>query len=518
MNNLQHKINYWWEEKPLQLIIALGLLLRILAAIFSKGFGMHDDHFLVIEAAQSWIDDFDYNDWLPSSGAKNPSGHSFFYCGIHYYFFKFLEAIGIFDPQLKMYIVRFLHALYSLLTIVFAFKITEHYANKTVAKKAALILSILWFMPMFSVRNLVEVVCVPVLLYATWLIIKAEKNNSKNLLIVAGLVAGLAFSIRFQSLFFVGGFGLYFLLNRKCLSAILFGIGAAITIVGIQGTVDYITWGRPFAEFGEYVNYNINNANTYSTQPWYTFFITIAGILLPPVSLFLLFGYFKNFRKNLLLFLPSFIFLAFHCYFPNKQERFIFPVIPFVVILGMIGWEEFISTSKFWIARPKALKRCWNFFWILNILPLLFITFSYSKRNRVEAMLYLQKKGDVQNLIIEDSNRGDWMMPPLFYLKKWISPWGITEIVSADSTRHIAHRVSESTRPNYVLFMQADNLEKRVQKFKTGYGDIVYETQIEPGAMDELLHWLNPNNENHTTTIYKITSLLPDSVEQKPVE
>src|ERR1041384_3880885 len=99
----------YWQEKPLVCIMIAAAFFRLLAVIFSKGFGMHDDHFLVIEAAQSWVDHFDYNDWLPPR-ATQPSGHSLFYVGLHYFLFKGLQAIGIFDPQIKMYIVRFLHA------------------------------------------------------------------------------------------------------------------------------------------------------------------------------------------------------------------------------------------------------------------------------------------------------------------------------------------------------------------------------------------------------------------------
>lgn len=507
-----HQLKQLWEDKPLKLILFIGIFFRVFAVVFSKGFGMHDDHFLIIEAAQAFADGSDYNYWLPGSGATQPSGHSFFYVGLHYFLFRFFNWIHFTDPDTKMYFIRFVHAAFSLLIIVLGFKITEHYSNKKTARVAGLLLAIYWFMPMLSVRNLVEVVCVPFLLYATWLIIKAESNNNPLTFLYAGLIAGLAFSIRFQSLFFVGGFGLYLLINKQFKAAVLFGLGALLTMTSIQGVIDYKIWGRPFAEFFEYVNYNMHNPYSYTTLPWYNYFLTLGGILIPPVSLFLLFGFFRSWKKYLLLFLPSFIFLAFHSYFPNKQERFIFPIVPFVIMLGMIGWNEFSEASGFWQKRQKLLRGCWAFFWVLNTLPLLFISGSYSKRNRVEAMLYLQNKGDVKNLIIEDSNRDDWMMPPLFYLKKWMSPYGVTKIQTYDTLKYKLYTVPLPARPNYVIFMQAENLEKRVADFEKNYATLKYETTVEPGSMDRLLHWLNPNNENNTSTIYKIEKVLPDTV------
>ena len=103
---------------PLQQLLIIGLLIRLVSVFFSKGFGWHDDHFLIIESSQNWADGFD-NSWLPSKSdpTRGPQGHSFFYVGIHYYIFKFFHFIGVVDPQVKMFFIRLLHALWSLLII-----------------------------------------------------------------------------------------------------------------------------------------------------------------------------------------------------------------------------------------------------------------------------------------------------------------------------------------------------------------------------------------------------------------
>jgi hypothetical protein len=113
------KIKSYYTDNPLQTILFVGFFFRLIATIFSRGFGMHDDHFLVIEAAQSWIDNADYNAWLPKEGQTipTPTGHSFFYVGLHYFFFKALQFVGISHPEIKMLLVRLVHAWYSLITI-----------------------------------------------------------------------------------------------------------------------------------------------------------------------------------------------------------------------------------------------------------------------------------------------------------------------------------------------------------------------------------------------------------------
>jgi hypothetical protein len=52
-------------DQAMLFIMAAAMLLRLISVIWARGFGMHDDHFLVIEAAQSWVDGSDYNNWLP---------------------------------------------------------------------------------------------------------------------------------------------------------------------------------------------------------------------------------------------------------------------------------------------------------------------------------------------------------------------------------------------------------------------------------------------------------------------
>ena len=509
-----------WEEKPLTLILFIAAFIRMLSVIFSKGYGMHDDHFLVIESAQSWVDDFDYNNWLPSSSSV-ASGHSWFYCGLHYFLLKGLKAAGIADPQIKMYVVRFLHAALSMITVVLGYKIAERVSNKTTAKMAGLLLAIYWFMPFLSVRNLVEVACVPFLIIPTWILLKHSPPALKGAvkspaslplglgqIFLAGIIAGIAFSIRFQSILFIGGLGLSLLVQKKWKEGIWFGIGAVLCMALVQGVSDQIIWGHPFMEFQEYVHYNIENAKQYIVQQWYMYVGLLFGILLPPISVFLLFGFFRNWKKHIVLFLPSFIFLVFHCYFPNKQERFIFPIIPFIIILGMIGWNDFVNTSSFWNTHKKLLLGCWIFFWVLNLVALLPVSTAYSKRSKVETMIYLSTKKDFNRLVVEESFRNDFTMLPFFYLGKWYKGGyvdGVTSTYTIDSLCARVH-AHPTVMPNYVVFFDQEDLDNRIKGFKTCFPNIQYEATIEPGFIDKFIYWLNPINKNYTAYIYKINA------------
>ncbi len=495
------KTNY----TPLQVILALGILFRLLAVIFSKGFGWHDDHFLIVESSQSWVDGFDYNNWLPDPNYPDriPQGHSLFYVGIQFCIFKVLKTIGIADPQIKMYFVRLLHAAWSMLIITYGYKIAEKLSNKKTALYVAGFLSLFWFMPFLSVRNLAEFVCIPPLLIATWLLLKKEKSLDY---LLAGIWLGIAFSMRFQIVFYAFGMGIAMLINRTNIKHIVLSlVGFIFILLSTQGLIDYIIWHRPFAEFQEYVQYNIDNAGVYGNNIWHMYLDLILGLLIPPLSLLLFGGWILQWKKIPMLFWPVFMYLAFHTYFPNKQERFIVTVLPSLIIIGTIGMFELYDKYKSMI-NIKTFKISKRFVIGINLILLFILSVSYSKKNRVESMYYLYKQPGVKSLMIEDGNKeDDFTMPPLFYFGKWISVIGITKQFGADSALYFYDQTTDSMKANYVVFWQAEHLEERVAKFQKYFPGTEYVTTIEPSLIDKTLHWMNPfGNDNQTTYIYKI--------------
>lgn len=486
--------------KKIGTIIWVGFIFRLLAVFFARGFGMHDDHYLVIEAGQSFADGDDYNNWLPWHNDGIPTGHSWFYVGIHFIIFKFLNIIGVADPQWKMIFVRFLHAGYSLLTVYWSYRIMQKLHGEKVALQSAWLLSLLWFIPNASVRNLVEWVCIPPLVISMYQLMMAEREDDrKKRYILAGLFAGISMGIRLQVVFYIAGIGLYLLLRKKIVPGFIWFASFIITLLFTQIT-DVFFYGYPFAEVWGYIEYNILHSTDYFILPWYNYLLTIGGMLIPPVSLLLGFGYIRGFRKYMVLVLPALTFFVIHSYFPNKQERFILPFIPFFIMAGLAGWEDFKQGRS----AIKWERGVWVFFWTLNSLGLLVLSTTYSKRSMVESMYYLYQQPDFNNYIFEVSHRDDPMMAPQFYSGKWNHPYCIYKQYTAEKFIESIQNHPE-VMPRYILFFQEDDIYRRVAVFKLKTGlQLEYRYTAEPSYFDKLLHWLNPRNKNNPIYIFRI--------------
>ncbi|MEI6434134.1 MAG: glycosyltransferase family 39 protein [Bacteroidota bacterium] len=505
------EIRKTWDDKPLALILTLAIVFRLLAAIFAKGWGMFDDHFIVIESAGSWTVGHDYNDWLPGSpGNHGPTGHNMFYPGLHFLLFTLLNWLGLTDPQGKMLIVRLLHGALSLITVYFGYRIAETLDGKKSARLAGLLLAILWFMPWMSVRNLVEMTSVPFVMAGVWIIVR--KRSTENIFLswfIAGVIFGLAFNIRPQTIFYPFGIGLIYLFRKEWKGVFALSTGTILCVALIQGGIDYFIWGIPFAELMAYINVCITERNDYISLPWYNYFLTILGLLIPPVSFFMFFGFIRKWKQYFIIFLPTLLYFVFHSWFPNKQERFILPMIPLFIVVGSIGWTEFYNKSSFWLRNKKLANFSWGFFWTLNTIALIVFTFTYSKKARVEAMTYLVKYENIKAIAVIDEENNPELMPK-FYLNQW--PISYNEFVgdlSPDSILSAAFRNSDKNPPQFILFTGDKLVGQMVVKARKYFPRLIYETTVEPGFIDRLVHWLNPINKNRRIFIYRNADIVP---------
>ncbi|MBN2035367.1 MAG: glycosyltransferase family 39 protein [Chitinispirillaceae bacterium] len=484
-----------WNERPLVVIMAAAIVSRLVAVIFAKGYGMIDDHFLVLEWAQHWLDG-------ETIRRSHPAGHSIVYPGLHYGLLLAFKKTGFYNPDAIMYVVRFLHAAFSLVTVYIGYSCLKGRTHDRIAALAGLILAILWVFPFMSVRNLIEMVCIPFLALAVFYALRYEDDKAWAPALLAGVFLGLSFVFRYQVITFAAGMGMVFLWRRQISGALLCGAGFLLSSFLVQGMVDWIAYGYPYASFAAYLLYNKSHAYGYTTSPFYTYLFTIMGVLLPPTSLLLMYGFCRTWKRWAVVFWPVVFFLAFHSLFPNKQERFILPAIPFVVMLGVIGWQEFAARSVWWNRHSRLHGGLWKWFWIVNVVLLLIVSTTYSKRSRVETMNVLRRQGDAQAVLMESPDKSI-PSPPVFYLGKNVPFYFLTARTTVDSVR----RAMDSTgiTPNYIVLVTNKNIEQRKERLGELFGELEYTALVMPSIIDRVLHALNPRyNRNEQCTIFRV--------------
>ncbi len=483
---------------PLTAILALGAALRLAAAFASPGFAFHDDHFEVVEVAQGWLDGA--RDWLGQPG----SWRSLVYPGLHWLVFGALRALGVDDPQRKMLVVRLLHAAWSTVGLAYGIRLADALGGPRAARRAGLLLACFWLAPFAAVRDLAEVVCQPPLLAGLWLAVRGGDRQRPADLVRAGLWLGLAFTLRFQTAIVPAALAAVLLAQRRVREAALLTAGAALSAGLLQGGSDWIGYGWPFSSALAYLRFNADPVNVaqFPRGPWHQYLGTLAGLLVPPTSLVLLAGFLLTARRAPRAFWPTFAFLALHSAYPGKQERFLLPVLPLLLVLGAIGAEAVGAWGPL-RRRPPLWRGLWAWFWVVDLVLLAIFTTDYSKRALVEPLSYLERRGDARALLVDKSQGGPPFVPR-FYLGR---PTPVVLVQPGTTPEQLRDALAAGPAPNYAIIEGDERLPEREARLRSLLGPVQPLQAFEPSLVDRVLRRLNPRfNVNLTARVYATPS------------
>lgn len=475
-------------------ILWLAAGLRLLAIIFSKGFGFSDDHFEVVEIAQGLLE-----------GKKAwAEGEIYLFNLIYIYIltgiFGFCEWVGNPDPYFKMLLTRIFHGSVSMLTVYYGYKLVEKTEGKNQATIVGLLFAGFWLFPFLSVRNLREFICIPALM-AAFYYLSFEQKRTKHI-IIAGSCFALAFVFRLQIVFFPIGVGVYLIFRKEFKTLIILTLSTLGFLSITQFLFDYLYWGNPLASLLAYADYNANHSGEYPNAPWWHYLGTIAGLGLPILSFFLLFFSYSGRKKYPEVFWGTLFFLVFHSAFPNKQERFILPLFPFLFILGFSGIKLAQEAGNKWVLGKFYKISLWIFI-ISNGIALSVLTVTFSKKSRVEALYWFYKKPEIKNVVL--ASGGGIPFPPTFYAGH---PMEFIKIESDRSLDEINKELSDkSLKPTHIILTGTKKINEAFRKLVLVFPNkkFVLEAEFEPGIVDNIAYWMNPtNNVNETWFVYSI--------------
>ena len=168
---MKRKLDYFFssEGKWLRRVLLAAAVVRLIAAIFSEGYIMSDDHFLAVEPVSSWVHGENYHNWYPNeyNQVDHAQPFSYAYYFLNFVILKFCALIGIANPFIQAFVLRLAHAALSLWGVYLFVKLAERLISSVTWRMYAI-----WFwvfggvVTVFSIHQLVETACIPFVLLA----------------------------------------------------------------------------------------------------------------------------------------------------------------------------------------------------------------------------------------------------------------------------------------------------------------------------------------------------------------
>ena len=338
---MKEKLFFFSLKHPLLYILSLAVIVKLLAVFFTDGWVLSIDN------------DFNYYT-IPKSWLANPW---------------------------IVYISRLILGAFSLLIITLAYRITKIIADKTTALEIATFGALLWGVPFVTVHPHASVVALPFILYGTLLILKQQylldnletEKFHRTSFIIAGFCFGLGFAVYYHSLIYYIGILMTLFILKNWKGALMTLIGYILSVGLTQTLVDLVIYHKPFVgmmkffgDFGSCCNFIFGLELNIQIVVWF-----LLLVLVPPMSLMLIFGFFRVFRKYILLVLPTLLTLLYSIFVLNDLEILLLTV-PTYVIAGYVGWKEFHKNSAFWTKNKWLLWTCYGIFAVLNIAMMVF--------------------------------------------------------------------------------------------------------------------------------------------------
>ncbi len=495
------------NRHPVAAILAIALALRLVAVIFSQGYLAHDDHFETVNIAWSWhhIGLFDLDGSLfwegkPDFGVMRCAAYNLFLLAL----MKITALFGVTTLGAHMYLDRLIHALLSLLPVIFGYRYLRENTDEKTAFLGGLLLATHFLMPFLAVRDLVEMVAADLLLPALYFAHRGARNESTRDLIFAAILGGLALMVRLQVAIALAVVPIGMVVAfRRWRPALTFSIGT-IGMLGLMGLLDLWTHGTFLGSVLNYVSGNLGSAPAVP-GPWYRYLLLLLGVLIPPFSIVLLIAAFHKrvIKEHLIWWAPTIVFLVVHSAIVNKQERFILPVLPVLMVLACIGVYYFVRENGLLASRPRLLRGLLVAFFLINTVLLVPFTINYGKRGIVSPMVYLSQQPDADRVIIDVSERQQFV--PFAY---WKNDRGGAVILRSDRDLDSligSGALEAANPPRYAVIITDDNLERRVGDLERALGkyEVVYRSQ--PSLIDALAHKFNPKyNRRNESWVVKL--------------
>ena len=225
-------------------------------------------------------------------------------------------------------------SLLSLTTIWFAFAWAKRASGTEAALIAAGACAVWYELIYFAPKTLNEVFATSALLPGLYLGVYGDKLGEKKRMFLAGILCGLAMSLRIQLAPAVGFAALYFCYPNWRKRMLPLGAGLVLPVIAF-GMVDWATWSHPFQSFLVYFQVHAREIRVPSVPspegvegshrgPTWFWYLRMTVAHLGPVAFLVLVGI----RRSSFLAWVALVHFVFHSLFGFVSVRYLYPLVP----------------------------------------------------------------------------------------------------------------------------------------------------------------------------------------------
>jgi hypothetical protein len=334
------------KERPFLSIALLVLVLRVIFSISNIGVIAVDEGPHVLKPIIKWTGGD------PEYKLTRYRSHLFPLIGT--YAVKPFSGLERYD---KIRIAYLAYSLLSMLGVWAVYLIVQKlFVRRRVQVFVFATVNLYWLFPFISSRALIEAGAIPFLLLGYYCTLLLMEKGRMKYAFASAVLFGLATMMRYQC--FIMIFVNYawvagVVLSRQrqspregdrpadhvpahaasmkwLVQVTLYFFLGGLLVTAMQAGLDLATRGKAFYSLIKYLGTARENSQT--VMSWYNYTLVMLALPFPWLSPFLFRGLVTFFKKHGLLFVNVAGFVVFHNLFNNKQERFLFPIIPLYLI------------------------------------------------------------------------------------------------------------------------------------------------------------------------------------------
>lgn len=445
-------------------IWGLGLILFLSVAVLNPGVIAMDDYFCIISQIIP-AQNLNFKNTVAQLGFRNPLAVTGLLS-----LTKLFYELGVQDPIQQIRLVLLIVGGFNF--FVFSYFGAQFFKGSHIKWGRELALGIVsfYFMnPLIYTRPMIETLSAPFLFLACFNSFRYWETRNRFCLVRALVFLTISSMLRFQTGVCIGAILILLLLKKDIKGGMLVLVSTLLLFV-LSGLFESVLTGRFHGSLKDYVSYNLNHSSSYGTTPFYTFFLLLFALTLPPtlVAHYQKFEWKKKYFKLIPVLLFVGVFVLAHSVVPHKEERFMIPILP----LFLIGLVPLISFVFFEQAHP------WRRVWFLsaNTILLLLTSFNTPQSNTINLVRYLGGKAQIKKVW---SIKETLVLYPTAYI---LNP-PTTQVVEPNQLESMASLDCDS-----VLVVREDYERDLAQLFKP-YRRV---ERFNPGPLEQALVKLNP--------------------------